>query len=104
MHNAEVWYKPTFVKGLRVGAEWQHIGSYFMDPKNTIKYEGYQVFNLRAGYQYKGAEIWMHVMNATNNYYSFISTKSSSGYSYQLAEPRNYVLGLSYDLGQLVKK
>jgi outer membrane receptor protein involved in Fe transport len=104
MHNAEVWYKPSFAKGLRVGAEWQHIGSYFMDPKNTVKYEGYQVLNLRAGYQYRGAEIWVHVMNANNNYYSYISTKSNSGFSYQLAEPRNYVLGLSYDLGQLVKK
>jgi iron complex outermembrane receptor protein len=102
MHNTEICYRPSFVKGLRIGAEWQKIGSYYMDPKNTVKYEGYNVFNLRAGYQYKGFEVWMNIMNATHNYYSYISTKSTS-YSYQLAEPRNYNIGVSYDLGQLLK-
>jgi len=73
-----------------------------MDPKNTVKYQGYNVLNLRTGYQHNGFEIWMHVMNATDNYYSYISTKSTS-YSYQLAEPRNFVVGVSYDLARLGK-
>lgn len=103
MHNAEVWYRPRFVKGLRLGAEWQKIGSYFMDPKNTARYEGYDVLNLRAGYAFRGFEIWLHVLNATDNYYSYISTKSTS-YSYQLAEPRSFTLGFSYDLGSLFHK
>lgn len=103
IHNAEVWYKPSFVKGLRVGAEWQKVGSYYMDPKNTAKYKGYNVLTLRAGYQYNGFEIWLNVLNVTNNYYSYISTKSTS-YSYTLAEPRSFNLGISYDLGQLLKK
>ena len=102
-HNAEVWYKPSFIKGLRVGAEWQKVGSYYMDPKNTAKYKGYDVLNLRAGYQFNGFEIWLNVLNATNNYYSYISTKNTS-YSYTLAEPRNFNLGISYDLGQLLNK
>lgn len=102
-HNAEVWYRPSFIKGLRVGAEWQKVGSYYMDPKNTAKYKGYDVLNLRAGYQFNGFEIWLNVLNATDNYYSYISTKSTS-YSYTLAEPRNFNLGISYDLGQLLKK
>jgi iron complex outermembrane receptor protein len=103
MNNAEVWYKPSFVKGLRLGAEWQKIGSYFMDPKNTARYEGYNVLNLRAGYQFSGFEVWLNLMNATDNYYSYISTKSTS-YSYQLAEPRNFNVGVSYDFGKLFKK
>jgi iron complex outermembrane receptor protein len=102
MHNAEIWYKPSFAKGLRIGAEWQKIGSYFMDAKNTVKYDGYNVLHIRAGYQYKGFEVWLNVMNATDNYYSYISSKSSS-YSYQLAEPRNFVMGVSYDLARLIK-
>lgn len=102
LHNAEIWYRPSFVNGLRIGAEWQKVGCYYMDPKNTVKYEGYNVLNLRAGYQYNGFEIWMNVINATNNYYSYISTKSNS-YSYQLAEPRNFIVGVAYDLGRLVK-
>jgi iron complex outermembrane recepter protein len=103
MHNAEIWYKPSFVSGLRLGAEWQKIGSYYMDPKNTEKYPGYNVLNLRAGYKVKDLDIWVNIMNATNNYYSYISTKTTSGYSYTLAEPRNFNLGVSYDLANLFK-
>jgi outer membrane receptor protein involved in Fe transport len=104
MHNAEIWYKPSFAKGLRLGAEWQKIGSYFMDPQNTKKYVGYNVFNIRAGYQYKGFEVWVNVMNATDNYFSYISSRSSSGQSYQLAEPRSFNTGISYNFGQLLRK
>jgi outer membrane receptor protein involved in Fe transport len=103
MYNAEVWYKPSFVKGLRLGAEVQHIGPYYVDPQNTAKYNGYNVLNLRAGYQFKGLEVWLNALNATDNYYSYITSKSSSGYSYQLAEPRNFTVGVSYDFGGLFK-
>jgi outer membrane receptor protein involved in Fe transport len=104
IHNIELWYKPTFVKGLRIGAEWQHVGAYYADPQNTAKYGGYSVLNIRTGYSFKNLELWVNVMNATNNYYSYITTKSSFGYSYQLAEPRNFNIGISYDFVQLFKK
>jgi outer membrane receptor protein involved in Fe transport len=104
LYNAEIWYRPAFVKGFRIGGELQHVGSYFVDPKNTARYEGYNVLNLRAGYQWKGFEIWVNVLNATNNYYSYITTKSASGYSYQLAEPRNFNVGVAYDFANLFKK
>ncbi len=104
LYNTEVWYKPSFVKGLRLGAEWQHVGSYFVDPQNTAKYGGYNVLNLRVGYQYKGLEVWVNVLNATDNYYSYNVSKSAFGYSYTLAEPRNFNIGLSYDFGTFLKK
>jgi outer membrane receptor protein involved in Fe transport len=104
IYNSEVWYKPSFAKGLRIGAELQHVGSYFVDPQNTAKYNGYNALNLRAGYAIKGFEIWLNILNATNNYYSYITTKSSFGWSYQLAEPRNYNVGISYDLANLFKR
>jgi outer membrane receptor protein involved in Fe transport len=104
MYNTEAWYKPSCVKGLRIGAELQHIGRYYTDPQNTAKYNGYSVLNLRAGYEFSGIEVWVNMLNATNRYYSYITTKSSSGYSYQLAEPRNFTVGASYDLSDLFKK
>ena len=104
MYNAEVWFRPAFVKGLRIGAEVQHIGSYYVDPKNSAKYKGYYVLNLRTGYQRNGFEVWINLLNATDNYYSYITTKSASGYSYQLADPRNLNLGISYDFANLFKK
>ncbi len=104
LYNTEIWYKPSFVKGLRLGAEWQHVGSYFTDPQNTVKYGGYDVLNLRAGYQFKSIEFWLNVLNAIDNYYSYITTKSAFGYSYQVAEPRNFNVGIGYDFANLFKK
>jgi outer membrane receptor protein involved in Fe transport len=104
IYNAEIWYKPSFAKGLRLGAELQHVGRYFVDPQNTATYEGYNALNLRAGYAVNGFDVWVNVLNATNNYYSYITSKSSSGYSYQLAEPRNINIGVSYDFMNLFKK
>ncbi|HKH61358.1 MAG TPA: TonB-dependent receptor [Flavitalea sp.] len=103
MYNAEIWYKPAIVKGLRMGAELQFVGSYFVDPKNTAEYSGYTVLNLRAGYQVKGLEIWVNALNALDNYYANIVSKSSFGYSYTLAEPRNINIGLSYNFNNLFK-
>ena len=103
MHNAEVWYRPSFIKGFRIGAEWQKIGSYYMDARNSATDNGYDVFNFRTGYQFKGFEVWLNVMNVTDNYFSYMSTKGST-YSYQLAEPRNFNLGISCDLGKILNK
>jgi iron complex outermembrane recepter protein len=104
IYNAEIWFKPSFIKGLRIGAEVQHVGRYYVNPQNTATYEGYNVLNLRAGYSLKGFEVWLNVLNATNNYYSYITSKSSFGYSYQLAEPRNINVGISYDFANFFKK
>ena len=104
IYNTEVWYKPSYLTGLRIGAEFQHVGKYYVDPQNTAVYSGYNVLNLRVGYTQKSWEVWMNVMNATNRYYSYITTKSSFGYSYQLAEPRNFNIGMSYDLAHLIKR
>jgi iron complex outermembrane recepter protein len=103
MHNAEVWYKPAYLKGFRLGAEWQKIGSYYLDPKNTEKYKGYDVVNLRAGYAFKGFDVWVNVMNVLDQYYAYNASKSSSGYNYTPGEPRNFGVGISYDFGKLLK-
>lgn len=104
IHNAEIWWRPTFINGLRLGIEWQKIGSYYMDPVNTVKYEGYNVFHIRAGYKWKAMELWVNMMNAADKYYAYTSSKSNSGYSYTPAEPRHFNMGISYDFGDLFKK
>lgn len=104
MHNAEIWYRPSFINGLRLGLEWQMIGSYYMDPLNTTKYEGYNVFHARAGYKWKAMELWVNMINAADNYYAYTSSKSNFGYSYNPAEPRNFNIGISYDFGEFFKR
>lgn len=103
--NAEIMYKPSYIKGLRVSAELQHQGDYFMDDLDLYKYKGFDVLNLRAGYQVKGFEIWVNALNATNLYYSVFSSKNattngSSAYSYSLGEPREITVGLAYHFGK----
>ena len=103
--NAEIMYKPSYIKGLRLGAEWQHQGAYFMDDLDLFSYKGFDVINLRAGYQYKAVEIWLNVLNVSNVYYSVFSTKNatssgSSAYSYSLGDPREITLGLAYHFGK----
>jgi outer membrane receptor protein involved in Fe transport len=97
--NAEVMYKPVFVKGLRVSAEWQHIGPYYMDNANSKKYGGYDLLNLRAGYTIRQFEVWVNALNATNTYYSTYAGKSGSTLSYNLGDPREVTLGLAFKFG-----
>lgn len=103
VYNAEIWYKPSFIAGFKIGAELQRVGSYFVDPQNSARYQGYYLANVRAAYDFKGIGIWLNVLNATNNYYSTITTKSSFGYSYQVAEPINFNLGMSCDISEVFK-
>lgn len=97
--NAEITWKPVFVKGLRVGAEWQHIGSYYMDNANTKKYGGYDLLNLRAGYTIRAFEVWVNAMNATNTYYSTYASKSGSTLAYNLGDPREFTVGVAFKFG-----
>lgn len=103
VYNTELWFRPSVIPGLRIGAEVQHVGPYFADAANTAKYKGYCVLNLRTGYQKNGFEVWLNILNATNSYYATIVTKSNYGYSYQLGEPVNVNLGISYNFAQFFK-
>ena len=103
MYNTEVWYRPASVKGLRIGAEVQHIGDYFADAKNTSIYKGYTILNLRAGYEFRSMEVWMNALNVTDTYYANVVTKSASGYSYNLADSVNINIGFAYNFGNLFK-
>lgn len=102
--NSEIWFRPEIIKGFRLGAELQYVGKYFMDPLNSTQYSGYTVLNLRTGFRHKGIEFWINYMNVTNRYYANIASKSSFGYSYNVAEPANINLGISYDFASISKK
>lgn len=94
--NAEITYKPEFFKGFRISAEWQHLDEYYMDPANTKQYEGFDVFNLRAGYSIKGLEIWMNCMNITDEIYATSAEASAFGTSYRPGDLRTFNIGLGY--------
>jgi outer membrane receptor protein involved in Fe transport len=91
--NAEASYK---IKGYRISAEWQHIGSYYMDNANTKQYGGYDLLNIRTGYTFKHFEVWVNAMNITDVYYSTFASKSGNTISYNIGDPREWNVGLAY--------
>jgi iron complex outermembrane recepter protein len=94
--NAELGWRPLFVKGFRIAVEWQHLGSYFMDDANTQRYSGFDIVNIRTAYQLRQWEIWVNALNAFNKYYASLTSKSSYGYSYNLGDPAEVTIGLSW--------
>ena len=94
--NAELTWRPAFLKGFRLSVEGQHLGKYWMDDANTTRYKGFDIVNFRTGFQRKGWEIWVNALNTFNTYYATLASKSSYGYSYNLGDPREVTLGLSW--------
>lgn len=94
--NAEVVYQFQAIKGLRLSVEMLHMSSYFMNELNTKTYPGFTVFNARAGYSFKGFEIWCNVLNFTNRLYSPNARLSRWGQSYTVGAPLSLNIGLGY--------
>lgn len=98
--NAEVWYHPIFLRNARVGIEWQHLGPYFMDAGNTEKYSGFDIINLRIGYEFKNFDTWCNIMNLTDVLYANNAAKSKYGKDYNPGDPRTFSVGIGYTLGK----
>jgi outer membrane receptor protein involved in Fe transport len=94
--NSELTCRPAFLKGFRIGAEWQRLGKYWMDDANTTRYAGFGIVNFRAGYAYRAWEVWVNALNAFNRYYAALATKSTYGYSYNLGDPAEVTMGLAW--------
>ncbi|WP_454801515.1 TonB-dependent receptor [Mucilaginibacter phyllosphaerae] len=103
--NSEITYKPAYIDGFRIAGEWQHINKYFTNPANTKTYSGYDIFNVRTGFDVKsgpikGAGIWFNVINVTNKLYATTVTSNQYGDTYNAAPPRLYTLGISYSFAK----
>ncbi len=96
--NSEITYRPEFISGLRVALEWQHISPYYMDAANTVKYEGFDIFNLRIGYKVSGIEFWGNIMNIADVVYATNASRSRWGTSYSPGIPRLFQFGIGYSI------
>ncbi len=103
--NSEITYKPAYADGLRLSAEWQHINQYFTNPANTKTYSGYNIYNVRLGYDMKagalkGAGLWLNALNVTDKLYATTVTSNQYGDTYNAAPPRTITLGISYSIAK----
>jgi iron complex outermembrane receptor protein len=99
--NAEVFYKPHFVPGARLGLEYQRVGAYYTNTANTRTYAGYNLLNLRLGYRLpqaalRGLDVWANVLNLSNELYATNATTNQYGTTYVAAAPRAFTLGVGY--------
>lgn len=106
--NAEIGYRPNWLKGLRVQLEWQRVGSYFIDNENKTQYNdrtlfglhGVSVMHLRAGYQFKMVEIYANLLNLSNELYAHNASRGAFGNTYTPAAPRLLTMGVQIQLGK----
>jgi len=96
--NAGIDYNTPFLKGFRIGAEWQHVSEYFTDDLNKYTYEGYDTFNARLGYDTTRFGIWMNIMNLTNELYATRANTAWGKTTYTPGNPKTIVIGLKYKL------
>jgi outer membrane receptor protein involved in Fe transport len=98
--NSEVSYYPKWLPNFRSSIEWQTVGSYYQDQINTVKYQGYDLLNLKIGYKYKSIEFYGNINNLTDKLYAYNVTRgnlSTSQPTYTAAAPRTFLVGLQYN-------
>jgi outer membrane receptor protein involved in Fe transport len=92
--NMRLGWTPT--PSTRLELEWIHMGSYYLEPENLRKYEGHEVFNLRAGMEFgDGWRASARVMNLADERYA--ERADFTGFTqerYFPAEPRSLYLGI----------
>jgi len=98
--NGEVTYKPGYLKGFRIAIECQSLGSYFTDPQNTGKYNGFAMMNARIGYTFKSIETWVNCINVTNENYAVTVEKNAYGTTYRPGQLRTVNIGIAYHFGK----
>jgi iron complex outermembrane receptor protein len=97
--NSELSYYPKWLPNFRTSIEWQYVSSWYQNQINTVKYAGYNVFNGRIGYEWKGIEIYTNIMNITDKLYAYNATRGNNPTdksSFTAAAPRTFMFGLQY--------
>lgn len=94
--NTRLIYLPQYLKNLRVMAEYQYVGSYWMDDGHDEKYGGYMIGNLKADYTYsESLRFFSKVTNITDERYA-VSASNGWSLSYSPGDPRQFYGGLEY--------
>lgn len=96
--NARLAYTPSFLPEGRFALEWNRIGSYWMDPENTHKYAGHNLFNVQAAVPLPhDLEVIGRIVNlADTSFAESASYTLSRGEELAPGMPRTVYLGLQY--------
>jgi outer membrane receptor protein involved in Fe transport len=96
--NGRLSYRPPFLSSGIVAVEWVRLGSYWMDPQNTHKYDGHDLFNLFATIPVmEHLELNGRVTNLTDRRYAETSSFNvQQDERFRPGPPRQLFLGGQY--------
>lgn len=89
-------WRPEALNGGRVELNWVHLGSYWLDDANTHRYDGHDLYHLRANYALnRQLEFFGRIENLTDERYATSASYVSSE-EYAPGLPRTLYAGLNY--------
>jgi iron complex outermembrane receptor protein len=96
--NGRVSYRPPFMPSGLVALEWVKLGSYWMDPDNTHKYDGHDLFNVFATVPVMDhLELSGRVTNLADKRFAETSSfNQQQGERFRPGAPRQFFLGAQY--------
>ena len=97
--NTRLSYAPAALNGGQLALEWVRLGNYWEDAANTMKYEGHNLFNLRANYFLsREVELFARLQNlADQRYAESASYTTTRGEELSPGMPRTLYLGVRYN-------
>ncbi|WP_245921652.1 TonB-dependent receptor [Bowmanella denitrificans] len=82
--------------GNKLELQWQHMGSYYLDPQNSASYPGHSLLHLRAQYALNQRwQLGMRLQNLTNRDYAERADIGFGQYRYFIGLPRSLYLSVS---------
>jgi iron complex outermembrane recepter protein len=96
--NGRLSYRPPFLSTGLVAVEWVKLGSYWMDPENTHKYDGHDLFNLFATVPVMDhLELSGRLTNLADKRFAETSSfNQQQGERFRPGAPRQFFLGAQY--------
>lgn len=83
--------------GNKLELEWQHLGSYYLNPENSAEYTGHNIINLRASFELSSQlSLSARLLNLSNKDYAERADFAFGNYRYFVGEPRSLFVGLRY--------
>ncbi|ALP52817.1 TonB-dependent receptor [Candidatus Tenderia electrophaga] len=91
-------WRPALLKGGRLELNWEHLGDYWLDDENTHRYDGHDLYHLRANYKVTTQlELFGRLENLTDERYATGASYSQfRGEEFAPGLPRTFYAGVSY--------
>ena len=83
--------------GNKLELEWQHLGSYYLNPENTAEYAGHDLLNLRGSFEISSQLSFnARLLNISDQDYAERADFAFGNYRYFVGEPRSLFVGFNY--------